>query len=242
MADQGSEVTSSGAPKSSLATGSIVDSTPVTITNQKLNGNNYLPWSRAVELFIIGRGKREYLSEKMVVPKETDARYPTWEAENSMIMSWLLGSMNPDVSNIFMLYNTAAEIWKATKEMYSKRDNISELYELEAQLKEMRQGDQTVSKFFGNLSQIWQQIDALESYQWTCTNDDHLFKTIKDTRRVFGFLSGLHKDLDAVRGRILGTKPLPSINTVFSEVRQEESRLKVMMGLLLLCPLSHLHY
>lgn len=58
----------------------------------------------------------------------------------------------------------------------------------------------------------------------------HLFKTIKDTKRVFGFLSGLHKDFDGVRSLILGTKPLTATNIVFSEVRQEESRLKVVMG------------
>lgn len=58
----------------------------------------------------------------------------------------------------------------------------------------------------------------------------NLFKAIKDTKRVFGFLSGLHKDFDGVRSRILGTKPLRAMNIVFSEVRQEESRLKVMMG------------
>lgn len=73
-----------------------------------------------MELFIIGKGKKEFLSEKMVCPSETDEKFPLWEAENSMIMSWLLGSMTPEVSNTFMLYPTAAAIWKAIKEMYSK--------------------------------------------------------------------------------------------------------------------------
>lgn len=235
MVDQGSEI-SSGGDKTPLPSESAmdfrppIDSTPVTITNQKLNGANYLAWSRAVELFIKGRRKKEYLSEKMEPPNETSDKYAVWEAENSMIMSWLLGSMTPDVSNTFMMYQTAAEIWTATKEMFSKRDNISELYELEVVQKDLKQGDQTVSKFFSNLSQIWQQIDSLESYKWTCNTDEKLFRTIRDTKRVFGFLSGLHKDFDPVRSRTLGTKPLPPINVVFSEVRQEESRLKVMMG------------
>lgn len=182
MTEPASEVTSStGGEKLSVSTGAgtIVDSTPVTITNQKLHGNNFLPWSRAVELFIVGRGKKEYLSEKTPIPAETDEKFHTWEAENSMIMSWLLSSMTPEVSNTFMLYPTAAAIWKATKEMYAKTDNISELYELEAQLKDIKQGDQTVSKFFSNLSQVWQQIDSLETYQWGCTADDQLYRKIK---------------------------------------------------------------
>ena len=41
---------------------------------------------------------------------------------------------------------------------------------------------------------------------------------------------GLNKSLDEVRGRLLGTKPLPSLREVFSEVHREESRKRVMMG------------
>lgn len=145
-------------------------------------------------------------------------------------MSWLLGSMAPEVSNTFMLYPTVAAIWKASREMFSQNDNISELYELEIQLKDIKQGDQTVSKYFSSLSRIWQQIDSLELYKWECSADDVIYMKIKETKRLFGFLYGLHKDLDAVRGRILSTKPLPTMTTAFSDVRQEESRLKVMMG------------
>lgn len=147
-----------------------------------------------------------------------------------MIMSWLLGFMTPDVSNTFMLYPTVAAIWTATREIFSQKDNISESYELEMQLRDIKQGDMSVSKYYSNISQIWQQIDSLELYQWGCSVDGLLYKKIKEEKRIFGFLSDLHKDLDAVRGKVLSTKPLLTINAVFSEVGQEENRLKVMMG------------
>ena len=41
---------------------------------------------------------------------------------------------------------------------------------------------------------------------------------------------GLNKDLDDVRGRVIGTKPLPSLQEGFSEVHREERRKKFMMG------------
>lgn len=47
--------------------------------------------------------------------------------------------------------------------------------------------------------------------------------------RVFEFLAGLNRDLDDVRGRILGRRPLPSTRDVFAEVRREEARQKVML-------------
>ena len=50
-------------------------------------------------------------------------------------------------------------------------------------------------------------------------------------KRLFNFLYGLNKELDEVRGRILGKTPLPSIREAFAEVRREESQKRVMMGL-----------
>ncbi|RVW29262.1 Retrovirus-related Pol polyprotein from transposon TNT 1-94, partial [Vitis vinifera] len=46
--------------------------------------------------------------------------------------------------------------------------------------------------------------------------------TIVEGKRVFKFLLGLNKNLDEIRGRIMGVKPLPSLREAFSEVRREE--------------------
>ncbi|RVW95017.1 Retrovirus-related Pol polyprotein from transposon TNT 1-94 [Vitis vinifera] len=54
--------------------------------------------------------------------------------------------------------------------------------------------------------------------------------TIVEGKRVFKFLLGLNKNLDEIRGRIMGVKPLPSLREAFSEVRREESRKNLMMG------------
>ena len=47
---------------------------------------------------------------------------------------------------------------------------------------------------------------------------------------MYVFLAGLNKNLDEVRGRMLGRKPLPSLREVFAEVRREEGQRKVMLG------------
>ncbi|RVW59858.1 Retrovirus-related Pol polyprotein from transposon RE1 [Vitis vinifera] len=54
--------------------------------------------------------------------------------------------------------------------------------------------------------------------------------TIVEGKRVFKFLLGLNKNLDEIRGRIMGVKPLRSLREAFSEVRREESRKNLMMG------------
>jgi hypothetical protein len=63
-----------------------------------------------------------------------------------------------------------------------------------------------------------------------CPEDTVLYKRIVEQKRTFKFLIRLNKNLDEVRRRIMGTKPLPNVRETFSEVKREESRKKLMMG------------
>ncbi|KAL5775182.1 hypothetical protein ACOSP7_012739 [Xanthoceras sorbifolium] len=117
-------------------------------------------------------------------------------------MSWLINSMNNDIGEIFLLYETAEQIWEAAKVTYSSHDNTVEL--------------------FG-------QLDLFEKHNWKCAEDGIRYKKIIEKKRVFKFLIGLNQNLDGVRGRILGTKPLPLLREAFSEVRREESQKKVVL-------------
>ncbi|KAI9162379.1 hypothetical protein LWI28_026726 [Acer negundo] len=200
------------------------------ITGHKLNGHNYLQWSQSVSMFICGKGRDDYITGVANCPAKEDPTYKQWKSENSMVMSWLINSMINDIGENFLLYETAKEIWDAAKQTYSNSDNTAELFGIESTLHDLRQGELTVTQFFNMLTRNWQQLDMFEKHKWGCSTDGVLYKEIVEQKRVFKFLLGLNHNLDEVRGRILGTKPLLSIREVFSEVRREESRKKVMMG------------
>ena len=61
--------------------------------------------------------------------------------------------------------------------------------------------------------------------------DSVRFKKKMENERVFEFLTRLNRELDDVRSRVLSRQPLPSIREVFSEVRREENKRKVMLDL-----------
>ncbi|KAL5799510.1 hypothetical protein ACOSQ3_032586 [Xanthoceras sorbifolium] len=126
-------------------------------------------------------------------------------------MSWLVNSMEPNIGENFLLYETAAEVWEAAKDTYSYKDNTPELY-------------------YNKFHQSWQQLDAFEKYSWDTTSDLKLYKKIIENKPVYKFCLSLNLSLDAVRGRIFNTKPLPSLREAFSEVQKEESRRHLMLG------------
>ena len=96
-------------------------------------------------------------------------------------------------------------------------------------LHDLHQGELSITQYFNILCRHWQHLDMFEIHSWNCPEDTVLYRRIVEQKRTFKFLLGLNKNLDEVRGRIMGTKPLPNLREAFSEVRCEESRKKVMM-------------
>ena len=61
-------------------------------------------------MYISDRGKIGYLIGDVKEPAKTDSGYATWDAKNSMIMAWLVNSMEEEVSSNYMCYPNAKEL------------------------------------------------------------------------------------------------------------------------------------
>ncbi|GAU39772.1 hypothetical protein TSUD_220160 [Trifolium subterraneum] len=203
---------------------------PVQITTIRMNGGNYFRWSRSVRMYLRGKGMIGYITGDKKQPDKKGAGFDTWDAENSMVMTWLVNSMTEEISANYLCYDTAKDLWDNVSQMYSDLENQSQVYELTLQLGKIQQGEDSVTKYFNCLKRIWQDLDLFDEYEWKSPEDcKHYMKTV-DVSRVFKFLAGLNVEFDEVRGRILGRNPIPQIGEVFAEVRREESRRQVMLG------------
>ncbi|PON98873.1 LOW QUALITY PROTEIN: hypothetical protein TorRG33x02_054880 [Trema orientale] len=114
------------------------------------------------------------------------------------------------------------------QEIYSDLGNTI-VFELKSALKERKQGDPSITQYFNDLTNLWQELDLFQEVKWNCAEDGQKYKQMMEKERVFDFLHGLNKELDEVRGRVLWFKPFPEIREAFAEVRREEARKRVML-------------
>jgi len=63
-----------------------------------------------------------------------------------------------------------------------------------------------------------------------CTKDVEKYNNTVNSQRVYIFLAGLDSHLDGVRGRVLATTPLPSVQVVYAIVYAEANRQEAMLG------------
>ena len=207
----------------------ITNSNSIQITNIKLNGDNFSRWSQSVRMYIRGRGKIGYITGEVTAPATNDPNYAVWDAENSMIMTWLVNSMDDEIGPNYLCYPTVKDLWDNVSHMYSDLGNQSQVYEIQLKLGEIRQGSETVTRYFNTLKRLWQDLDMYSDYEWKSPDDCNHNKKMVEKDRVFKFLAGLSVEFDDVRGRLIGRVPLPSLNEVFSEVRREETCRSVML-------------
>ena len=101
--DGNSSVTGSEGSSSQLSQQSLIlsnENHSLQITQHKLDGTNYLEWSQSVLLVIRGKGKLDYLTGDKPKPAATEPTYQTWVSENSMVMAWLVNSMEKKLGKL----------------------------------------------------------------------------------------------------------------------------------------------
>ena len=93
------------------------------LTIHKLNGKNYLEWAQSVKLAIDGRGKLGHLNGEVSKPVADDPNLKTWRSENSLVIAWLINSMEPAIGKSHLFLPTAKDVWDAIRDMYSDLEN-----------------------------------------------------------------------------------------------------------------------
>ena len=113
---------------------------------------------------------------KKKAPAADDLNYATWDDENSMVITWLVNSMEEGISSNYMCYTTTQELWENVNQMYFDLGNQSQIFELTCKLDEIRQGEDNVTKYFNSLKRIWQDHDLFNTYEWKSTEMDVTIK------------------------------------------------------------------
>ncbi|XP_049391368.1 uncharacterized protein LOC125855657 [Solanum stenotomum] len=108
------------------------------------------------------------------------------------------------------------------------RTNGAKLYHLQKEISNLVQGNNDVAGYFTKLKRLWDELDSLDllsccSCVCTCEGKGKLIKSLEDQRLV-QFLMGLNYTYGQARGTILMINPLPSINSAYALVLQDENQ------------------
>ncbi|KAK3002635.1 LOW QUALITY PROTEIN: hypothetical protein RJ639_019741 [Escallonia herrerae] len=84
----------------------------------KLNGTNYPSWSKSMIHALTAKNKIGFINGSIEQPSEKDrpTEYALWNQCNSMILSWLTHSVEPDLAKGVIHAKTAYQVWEDFKD------------------------------------------------------------------------------------------------------------------------------
>ncbi|KAK8938674.1 hypothetical protein KSP39_PZI011284 [Platanthera zijinensis] len=198
------------------------------ITTVALDGTNYLEWSRAAQHAIRSHQLYGLIDGTTMEPPRADPSWKKWDADNSLVVSWLLHSMSPQVYRSYMLLDSAYDIWSRARDTYSQAGSSMQIYELTRRVLELKQGTMTVAAYYSEFERLYQELDFFNTFTAACTADAIALQRDKDRFRIHVFLMGLNMEFDAVRLHVLHREPLPSLREAFGMLLSDENRRRTL--------------
>ena len=168
-------------------------------------------------MVIRGKGKFGYLDGSIPQPLTTKPSFSLWDIQNSMVMSWLIHSMEDHIVEIYLLYSTAQSIWDVVSLAYSDLEDTSQMFYLRSKARNLRQADDYVTTYFNSLKKLWQELDLFNQLNWKDPKDANIYRLMLACEWIYDSLARLNHSLDDVHGRIISTKPLSDLDEIFAQ-------------------------
>ena len=186
------------------------------LISKPLNGDNYSAWRIAMTLALNAKNKLGFVNGTIKVPTEETHPddYATWSRCNDMVHSWIVNTLNPEISDSVIYYTTAHEVWEDLHERFSQ-SNAPRIFEIQREIAYHRQEQLSISIYYTKLKSLW---DEVASY------NDASSSAQQDQQRLMQFLMGLNESYSAIRGQILLMNPLHSVRQAYSSMCQEEKQ------------------
>ena len=192
----------------------------------KLNDRNYTVWSRLMSLAIKGRGRLKHIIGPS--PNEEASEYQKWQEADSIVITWIIENIEPDLVTQYLDYPTAQELWKGIEATYSSGRDQLQVYDLTVRGYNIKQAGQTIEKFYNTLQTIWKEIDRRMPNPMVCSDDITTHNKLIQQGRLYQFLQGLDDSFDKDRRDLLKEDPLPSVENAYATIRREVARRGIM--------------
>ena len=119
-------------------------------------------------MLIWGKWKINYLDGSIQSP-------PTMIHNNSLVMLWLIHSMDIRIGELCLLYPTAKAIWDLFHVAYSVFEDSSQMFSLRTRARNLHQDQESDTTYFHSLTRLWQERDLFQQKKWNDLVDADIY-------------------------------------------------------------------
>ena len=110
------------------------------------NGENFDNWKRSVIIALSAKHKLPFIDGSCPDPGAASPTCPLWQRNNAMVLSWLLNSLNDNIRNSVLYFETALELWTDLEERFGQ-SNKARLFQVQKDVSCLSQGDMDIASY-----------------------------------------------------------------------------------------------
>ncbi|XP_074352205.1 uncharacterized protein LOC141691379 [Apium graveolens] len=203
---------------------------PLSVSVAKLQGVvDYRSWKRSFEIQLSAKRKLGFVTGSVTRSTDDETQAIQWDVCNDLVISWLHSNVSDSIKQSILFINSAAEVWTQLEKRFLL-SNGSRKYKLNKDLFALKQNKISINEYFTSLSSLWEEIDSMNVLPVVTTVATDVTTFIaaiekqKSESRLFQFLNGLDDTYAALRSQMLMQHPLPSVESAYATIQQEESQ------------------
>ena len=104
----------------------------------RFNGKNYAAWSFQFQILVKGKELWGHIDGSSVAPEDKVQR-ASWESKDARVMSWILGSVDPQINLNLRSFKNARDMLNHLKQLYTQ-NNAARRFQLELEMLNISQG------------------------------------------------------------------------------------------------------
>ncbi|CAA0834953.1 Unknown protein [Striga hermonthica] len=189
------------------------------ITDVKLNGSNFLGWSKTIIVHLRSIDKDDHLDSG---PPTDDVKYDTnraWLRDDAKLLVQIRNSIEPDILSLVNHCEFVKELMDYLTFLYSGRTNISRIYSVCKSFHRGEQQDKNATAYVMEFNKVYEELNSL----LPLSNDVKAMQKQREQISVMSFLTGLRPEFDGFKNQLLSESAIPSLQETFSRfLRTEE--------------------
>ncbi|CAL1387813.1 unnamed protein product [Linum trigynum] len=178
------------------------------------------------------KNKLQFLDGTIAKPAPGDPLFRAWSRNNTLLLGWILRSVSPSIALGFQWFEDALLVWNELRERFSRGNNFR-IAELQEDLFRFKQGSQSVSAYFTQMTTWMHELDNFLPIppcrcNGLCNCGLAIVRQNHQINYVLRFVRGLNDSFAAARSQIMLMNPMPSLNQAFAMIIEQEKQNRIL--------------
>ncbi|CAA0809394.1 Unknown protein [Striga hermonthica] len=169
------------------------------ITDVKLNGSNFLGWSKTIIVHLRSIDKDDHLDSGPPTDDVKDDTRRAWLRDDAKLLVQIRNSIEPDILSLVNHCEFVKELIDYLTFLYSEHTNISRIYSVCKSFHRGEQHDKNATAYVMEFNKVYEELNSL----LPLSGDIKAMQKQREQIAVMSFLTGLRPEFDAFKNQLL---------------------------------------